>query len=101
MKRLFLVFSAILCAASILAAPRNYQVTSPDGTVKAEVSVGDNITYGVWKNSDQILLPSEISMTLDDGSRYDASVKLQKVERKAVNNVLDAPFYKKSKVKEA
>ena len=74
MKHLFLVFSAFLCAASVYAAPKNYQVTSPDGTVKAEVSVGDNISYGVWTNSDQIIMPSEISMTLEDGSRYDASV---------------------------
>ena len=101
MKHLFLAFSAFLCAASLFGASKNYHLASPDGTVKAEVSVGEKITYSVWKNSDQILLPSEISMTLDDGSRYDASVKFQKAERKAVDNVLDALFYKKDKVKEA
>ena len=73
----------LLLAASLFtigaAAQKNYDVLSPDGNLKAEVSVADGkITYSVEKNQVQILVPSEIAMTLADGTAYDGAVKLQK-----------------------
>ena len=91
---------AFLMTSVIVAAPKSYELSSPDGTVRTVVTIGDDVNYSVWKNSDQLLNPSVISMDLMDGSSYDASVKLQKVERSAVDNTLDALFYKKDKVRE-
>ena len=91
---------AFLMTSVIVAAPKSYELSSPDGTVRTVVTVGDDVNYSVWKNSDQLLNPSVISMDLMDGSSYDASVKLQKVERSTVDNTLDALFYKKDKVRE-
>ena len=91
---------AFLMTSVIVAAPKSYELSSPDGTVRTVVTVGDDVNYSVWKNSDRLLNPSVISMDLMDGSSYDASVKLQKVERSTVDNTLDALFYKKDKVRE-
>ena len=91
---------AFLMTSVIVAAPKSYELSSPDGTVRTVVTIGDDVNYSVWKNSDQLLNPSVISMDLMDGSSYDASVKLQKVERSTVDNTLDALFYKKDKVRE-
>ena len=89
-----------LFVVKVIAAPKSYELSSPDGTVRTVVTVGEDVNYSVWKNSDQLLNPSVISMDLMDGSSYDASVKLQKVERSTVDNTLDALFYKKDKVRE-
>ena len=91
---------AFLMTSVIVAAPKSYELSSPDGTVRTVVTVGEDVNYSVWKNSDRLLNPSVISMDLMDGSSYDASVKLQKVERSTVDNTLDALFYKKDKVRE-
>ena len=89
-----------LFVVKVIAAPKSYELSSPDGTVRTVVTVGEEVNYSIWKNSDRLLNPSVISMDLMDGSSYDASVKLQKVERSTVDNTLDALFYKKDKVRE-
>ena len=100
MKRLISTLAVALFVVKVIAAPKSYELSSPDGTVRTVVTVGDDVNYSVWKNSDRLLNPSVISMDLMDGSSYDASVKLQKVERSTVDNTLDALFYKKDKVRE-
>ena len=100
MKRLISTLAVALFVVKVIAAPKSYELSSPDGTVRTVVTVGEDVNYSVWKNSAQLLNPSVISMDLMDGSSYDASVKLQKVERSTVDNTLDALFYKKDKVRE-
>jgi len=101
MKRsVLLIVGLCICIMSMSAAPKIYEIISPDGTIKAEIAIGDKIEYSVWKLSDRILMPSEIAVRLADGTGYDASVKLLKVSRSSVDRTLDAPFYKKSKVTE-
>ena len=100
MKRLISTLAVALFVVKVIAAPKSYELSSPDGTVRTVVTVGEDLNYSIWKNSDRLLNPSVISMDLMDGSSYDASVKLQKVERSAVDNTLDALFYKKDKVRE-
>ena len=100
MKRLISTLAVALFVVKVIAAPKSYELSSPDGTVRTVVTVGEEVNYSIWKNSDRLLNPSVISMDLMDGSSYDASVKLQKVERSTVDNTLDALFYKKDKVRE-
>ncbi len=100
MKRLISTLAMALFVVKVIAAPKSYELSSPDGTVRTVVTIGDDVNYSVWKNSDRLLNPSVISMDLMDGSSYDASVKLQRVERSTVDNTLDALFYKKDKVRE-
>ena len=100
MKRLISTLAVALFVVKVIAAPKSYELSSPDGTVRTVVTVGEEVNYSIWKNSDRLLNPSVISMDLMDGSSYDASVKLQKVERSTVDNTLDALFYKKDKIRE-
>ena len=101
------MFRSLLFALTILSVSisshtqRNYKVSSPDNTLKVSVSVCDGtIKYSVEKDGTVVLSPSEISMTLGDGTAYDGSVKFRKFVSSASDKVLDAPFYKKSKVKD-
>ena len=51
MRKLILMISAAVLAFSAVAAPKTYELASPDGTLKAEVVLnGTDITYSVLKD---------------------------------------------------
>ena len=93
-----LFFALAMLSVSIAShTQRTYKVSSPDSTLKVSVSICDgSIKYSVEKDGTVMLSPSEISMTLGDGTAYDGSVKFRKFVSSASDKVLDAPFYKKS-----
>lgn len=97
-----LFFALAMLSVSIAShTQRTYKVSSPDSTLKVSVSICDgSIKYSVEKDGTVMLSPSEISMTLGDGTAYDGSVKFRKFVSSASDKVLDAPFYKKSHVKD-
>lgn len=91
-NRLF-VLTVMLISTVTSAAPRNFDVISPDGTLKASIVVADEITYSISKNGDDVLAPSDISMSFSDGTSFDVN-GYRKVSRQTVDNILNAPFYK-------
>lgn len=101
MIRKIAFFIAVAFVSTTVSAQKCFEVVSPDGTLMTEVTVGGGkVTYSVIKDGMILLSPSEISMHLADGTSYDGSIRLQKTERKMVNDVLEALFYKKTHVKE-
>ena len=97
-NRLF-VLLAVLISTISSAAPRNFDIVSPDGTLKASIVVGDEITYSISKNGDDILAPSEISMKFSDGTSFNAD-GYRKMLRQTVDNMLTSPLYRKSDISE-
>lgn len=97
-NRLF-VLVAVLISTISSAAPRNFDIVSPDGTLKASIVVGDEITYSISKNGDDILAPSEISMKFSDGTSFNAD-GYRKMLRQTVDNMLTSPLYRKSNISE-
>ena len=99
-KKIFLTLAVVL-SAYVASAQKQYEVVSPDGSLKADVEITDGkIIYSVIKNGSVVLSPSEVAMTLSDGSVYDGTVKLRKSGKTSVDSVVESPFYKKSHVKE-
>ncbi len=98
-RRLTFIIATLLISWSISA--KTYEVASPDGSLKAEVSLADGkILYSVMKDGKVMLSPSLIGMQLTDGTSYDGSVRFLKADRSSTDRVLDARFYKKSQVQE-
>ncbi len=92
---------AVVLSAYVASVQKHYEVISPDGSLKADVEITDGkILYSVIKNGSVVLSPSEVAMTLSDGSVYDGTVKLRKSGKTSVDSVVESPFYKKSHVKE-
>ena len=67
-----LILFAMLISVVASASPRNFDVISPDGTLKASIVVADEITYSISKDGNYILVPSEISMKFSDGTSFNA-----------------------------
>jgi len=64
---------------------KEYTVSSPSGKLSVKVSVNENITYEVSLNGTEIIAPSEISMTLDDGMVLGKNDKVRRAKTTSVN----------------
>lgn len=99
MRNIIITIAALLACVGLSAASKSYDVVSPDGTIKAEITIDDGrIQYSVLKDSQVILAPSHLAMHISDGTSYDGKVKLQKSVKASVDEVLAVQFYKKSQV---
>ena len=84
-KFLLISVLSVLCAVTS-AAQTKQSVVSPDGNIKVEVALAGGITYDVWCGDELILDDSRLSMDVD-GNVLGSSPKLQKVSRRAVNEI--------------
>ena len=95
MKKKFLLFSAILYPALLFGM--QYRITSPDGRLSL---VAEGTTIAVEKDGRQVILPSEIGLTLDNGSVWDCSGKPRRIARRSNDNTIEPIVYKKSVIED-
>ena len=98
MKKLMTVCAMALMSLAAMAAPKTYELASPDGKFKVTVENGEGLTYTLSHDGDLLLDKSEINMLLTDGTIYGGVQKAPKVTRRTVNQTLPAITYKKSQV---
>ncbi len=99
MKKLFLLLW--FCAGTIsVVAQRHYTVTSPDGKLSSQVSVGEILTYTISHNGEEILTPSPISMTLADGTIWGKDTRIKKVTTGSIDQTIAASIYRKKQVRD-
>jgi len=99
--RLFkLLLLTLLLGSMHLSAQKAYELSSPDGKLKATVNVGDHITYSLTHESTVVLSASPVSMTLESGETLGKAPKGVKARTSRVNRTIASPFYKKSTVSE-
>ena len=97
-KHILLTLLLSFCAFGAFAAkaPKPQVLKSPDGRIAVSV---DRFKYSVTADGVQMLAPSAISMTLDDGSVWGGNAQLVKALRKSVDETFDTPVYKKASVR--
>ena len=98
MNRIFLLASCLLLTMGLQA--KDYTLLSPDGRIAVSISVGDDISWSIASDGEQILCPSGIALTLSDGTVYGRKMKVKKAVRRSVDEVLDSPLFKRSKVRD-
>lgn len=101
MKKLNLLLTCT-CALFALSVQGQKQLllSSPDGKLKSTITVGDELTYDITCNGQQVLAPSPISATLDNGKVWGDKARLSKVTEKKNDTQIDAPFYRSSCVRD-
>lgn len=70
-KKLCLAILSLLLLignASLAAKEKKYVLSSPDGTLKVEISAGNELVYQVMHGNDTILSHSNIALVLEDGT---------------------------------
>ncbi|MBO4596179.1 MAG: glycoside hydrolase family 97 protein [Bacteroidales bacterium] len=98
--RFVLCFVApMLFAGAISLNAASYKLLSPDGKVEIRTEVGKTITNSVYVDGNLVLAPSELSLTLADGTVWGKGSKVQKKKASGVDQTVPARIYKKSKVR--
>ena len=104
MSRLMKLFVASVCLLMTClyadAASRKHLVASPDGKLSVTVESGDQLNWSLSFDGVQLVAPSQISMTLADGTVYGGPAKVVREVREGVDGIIQARNYKKSEVKD-
>lgn len=82
MKRFALMLSALLVAVGLSAAPKTYELASPDGGLRLSISAGDGISYTLTSGEDVLLENSAIGMFTTDGQVFGGVQPVSKTVRK-------------------
>ena len=91
---------SLFCLMVMNISAENYEVSSPNGRVKVTVTAEETVKWQVAYDSKTVLLPSEINILLQQGSKTHGLGKISKVTKKQIRNSFESPFYKKSVVKD-
>jgi alpha-glucosidase len=78
---------------------KTYTVKSPDGKVVITVNAGATLTWQVNREDREVILPSEIGLTLDNGETLGKDVVVKKAVPATADETFNTPFYKKSQVR--
>lgn len=101
MKNLLAFLLAAFMTLSLGAAPKQYNLTSPDGRLEMKIHVGEGLSYDVLHDGVLLLENSRMSMTLQDGTIYGSPGQtLKRARARSVDRTVKSPVYKKSEVEE-
>ena len=97
--RLLSAAALLLLPLCLTAAPRHFELRSPDGRLCIGVDAAPQLQYTLSYDGVSVMAPSAVSIQLGDGSVYDGSVRFEKALRTSVDERIPAPVYKRSEVR--
>ena len=101
MKKLFLFLCLLfLLPTAALCRDKTYTIQSPDCSLTVTIGCGDRIVYSVRSDTNQILKPSPLALRLVSGECWGRRSRVAGVRRYRIDEVYDAPVYKKRKVED-
>ena len=99
MKRIIssLVF---LCFILPLTA-KSYELKSPDGCITLGISTGNSVCWTLSRNGVSLIKPSEIALTLADGTIYGGKIAIRKAQRRSVSQTIPTQNFKRATVRDS
>lgn len=79
---------------------KTYTIQSPDCSLTVTIGCGDRIVYSIRSDTSQILKPSPLAVRLVSGECWGRRSRVAGVRRYRIDEVHDAPVYKKRKVED-
>lgn len=96
-KKLCLAILSLLLLirnASFAAKEKKYVLSSPDGTLKVEISAGNELAYQVMHGNDTILSHSNIGLVLENGIIVGKTPRITGERRRKIKDNIESPFYR-------
>ena len=96
-KKLCLAILSLLLLignASFAAKEKKYVLSSPDGTLKVEISAGNELAYQVMHGNDTILSHSNIGLVLENGTIVGKTRRITGERRRKIKDNIESPFYR-------
>lgn len=100
MRRLLTTLAAVLSIFFASAAPKSYDLKSPDGRLKVTVEAGEGIGYSLEHDGDLLMTDSHIGMFTTDGVVFGGIQPVAKVTRRSVCETIPTIVYKKAQVED-
>ena len=96
MRKLITTLAAALAAICAFAAPKSYELKSPNG--KLVVKVDENLFYTLAHGSDLLIDKSGIAIYMTDGTALGEWPEPMKASFRSVDQTIDATLYKKAQI---
>lgn len=96
-KKLCLAILSLLLLirnASFAAKEKKYVLSSPDGTLKVEISAGNELAYQVMHGNDTILSHSNIGLVLENGTIVGKTPRITGERRRKIKDNIESLFYR-------
>ena len=95
-KLSFAILSLLLLIGnvSLAAKEKKYVLSSPDGTLKVEISAGNELAYQVMHGNDTILSHSNIGLVLENGTIVGKTPRITGERRRKIKDNIESPFYR-------
>ncbi len=90
--------TATVLSAATAAQPKPIKLSSPDKKTVATIYVGDKIRYSLSQDGVEVLSPSEISMTLSDGSVWGVGSQLLSIDESSEDKIIETPRYRSTHI---
>jgi len=88
------IFSLLL---SFRLSGKTYDIFSPDRRIKVKILINENISYSVYFDSATVILPSAISLTVNDGNILGYRPKVLNSKLETVNRIISPVVPEKRK----
>lgn len=89
-----------VCCVFTAQAQKQFTLNSPGGNLQTTITIGDQLTYDITCDGRQILAPSPIAMSLDNGEVWGEKAKLSGTSRKSVDRMVSSPFYRANELRD-
>lgn len=100
MQKLMTILAAVLMTVGAAAAPKHYELKSPDGNLVVSIEAGDGISYSLTHGQDLLLDRTDIAMATVEGVYFGGVQPVKKVTRRSVSETVQTVVYKKAEVKD-
>lgn len=100
MKKTVILLVALLLVCNLTNAEKKYGISSPDGRLTAEITVGKQLSWSLAHDGEQLMGPSPVSITLDGGEQLGPDARVRQTRRKRIDQTVPSPFWISSQVRD-
>src|ERR1700744_1491362 len=95
-KYMLLLACSLHAAISFAGAPKDYDIQSPDGSIKVHIEAGQQLRWAVEHKGQTVLASSAIGLQPGDGEMMGEEVKVISAPVEKVNRTITPINYKKA-----
>jgi alpha-glucosidase len=99
MKKASQFILILLMMTGATQAQKQYSISSPDGRLTAEVTVGEQLTWSLSHDGEQLIEPSPVSLTLQGGEQLGPNARVVRAKQQRADETIASPFWISSEVR--
>ncbi|MBC8051985.1 MAG: glycoside hydrolase family 97 protein [Sphingobacteriaceae bacterium] len=98
MKLFITLLASVLITGPSFSQSKDFKLRSPNGKIVMSLEVGEKLSWSVRHENNQVIAPSQISLTLGNGQVLGKNPKVSTSKAISINSTFGAAVYKKKTV---